>query len=71
MRYNNRVLLNGVDIIISELYMIDDDEFKQKFHLINKLYYVKYLIQIRKPRYYVYTSLVRILYEVDYFISQM
>jgi len=51
--------------------MIDDDEFKQKFHLINKLYYVKYLIHIRKPRYYVYTSLVRILYEVDYFISQM
>lgn len=71
MRYNNRVLLNGIDVIINELYMIDDDEFQQKFHMINKLYYVKYLVYIRKPRYYVYSAVVRILHQVETLISQM
>ena len=25
-----------------ELYMIEDDEFVQKMHMVNKLYYIKY-----------------------------
>ena len=70
MRYNNRVLMHAIDVIINELYMVDD-EFKHKFNLINKLYYVKYLLYIRKPRYQVYTAVVRILYEIEGLISQM
>ena len=71
MRYNNRVLNNGIDVIINELYMIKDDEFNKKFHLINKLYYIKYLIQVRRPRYYVYMAVARMVQEVERIISQM
>ena len=70
MRYNNRVLMHAIDVIINELYMVDDT-FEHKFNLINKLYYVKYLLYIRKPRYQVYTAVVRILYEIEGLISQM
>jgi len=71
MRYNNRVLLNGLDVIINELYMIEDSEFKQKMHMINKLYYIKYLIHVRRPRYYVYSAAIRMLQEVDGLINEM
>ena len=70
MRYNNRVLMNGLDVIINELYMIDDS-FEKKFHMINKLYYIKYLIHVRRPRYYIYMAVVRMLQDVEQIISQM
>lgn len=71
MRYNNRVLLNGLDVIINELYMIADEDFKQKFNMVNKLYYVKYLIHVRRPMYFVYKAIVTLIQELDAIMSQM
>jgi hypothetical protein len=63
--YKRRVVLQSLDIIINEVLMNKENTESSKLEEVNRLYYVKYLLESGKSLYYVFQPVLSIFLRVE------
>jgi len=63
--YKRRVVLQSLDIIINEVLMNKENTESSKLEEVNRLYYVKYLLESEKSLYYVFQPVLSIFLRVE------